>query len=256
MRGIDPQNGADIAEYLLLAKPVDEHTQIVPYVKDLAKWRSVRVGLADALESPPVRKPRNELVRDVLSAALGREVVISEDEDWRPRMRRALLMSVVDQLAAEAAPSAGTSALYDRGSNLLHDYYTIQARLVGVLPAKYMSTDMPSAVLKLVIDESAAKLSGRVKRPADREYLDELPHHLTIAEYIGVDDIRYTLMLERIWLRLLAARVVAEQPDRAEKADELVAQLSARDAKEEHILTQMRDGHETILEMWLLMCEP
>ena len=32
--------------------------------------------------------------------------------------------------------------------NLLHDYYTIQARLVGVLPAKYMATDSPEAVLR------------------------------------------------------------------------------------------------------------
>ena len=36
--------------------------------------------------------------------------------------------------------------------------------------------------IQALIDQRAAKLSGRVKRAADRAYLDALPHELTAAD--------------------------------------------------------------------------
>jgi hypothetical protein len=125
-----------------------------------------------------------------------------------------------------------------------------------VLPAQYMTTETPSAVLELAINQYATELSGRVKRLADREYLDALPRQLAAAKYVGTDDVQFTLLLERICLRLLAAGVAIDHPDRADDADQLVTQLGRRDAASTHILTQLRDGHETILRMWLLRCEP
>jgi hypothetical protein len=250
---IDPRSGNDIAAYLLMSKTVAEHEQIRRFVKDLARWRNVRIGLADALTTSRLRKQH---LQEVLSAALGRELKLDDDGDWEPRVRRELLLSVATELTGPAGPVSGASTVYDRFSNLLHDYYTIQSRLVGVLPAKYMATDSPEAVLRLLVDHEAARLSGRVQRPADREYLDQLPHHLTVAEYVGDDGVRQTLMLERIWLRLLAAGVALEQPDRAADADQLVAELLERDAEAKHLLAQLRDGHEMILRLWLLSAKP
>ena len=176
--------------------------------------------------------------------------------NWRKKGKlRFIILRDGTILEPEIVNPSGWS-LYDRAANLLHEYYTIQARLTGVLPAQYMTTDTPSAVLELAINQVATELSGRVRRPADREYLAALPQHLAAAKYVGTNDVQRTLLLERIWLRLLAAEVVLEHADRADDADQLVAQLGASDTSSKHILTQLRDGHETILRMWLLRCEP
>ncbi len=250
---VDPHTGDDIAEYLLTAKMVPEHEQVLPHVKDLCRWRTVRLGLADRFQQSRLRP---DLIDEILTLVLGREVSLDEDKTGHERVRRDLLLGVADELSDAARPVDASASLYDRAANLLHDYYTIQARLAGVLPAQYMTTETPSAVLELAINQYATELSGRVKRPADREYLDALPRQLAAAKYLGTDDVQYTLLLERICLRLLAAGVALDHLDRADDADQLVTQLGHRDAASTHILTQLRDGHETTLRMWLLRCEP
>jgi hypothetical protein len=252
---VEPQWGADIGAYLLLAKPTEEHNQVMPYVKTLASWRSVRLGLADAVENP--RLLRRSHLPELFSAVLGRSVVLAEGDTWKPHIRRELLRSVLDGMAGGSVIARDPSSVYDRASSVLHEYYALQARLVGVLPAKYLSTERPSQVLQQLIDQYAAELSGQVKRPQDRAYLDDLPHHLKAAEYyVGSDDLRYSLMLERIWLRLLALGVVVEHPDRADEADNLVEEFTASDGRAENIVVQLRDGHAAILRLWRLWNRP
>jgi len=59
-------------------------------------------------------------------------------------------------------------------------------------------------------------------------------------------------LLDRAWLRLLAVEFARQQPTRKAEADALVEQLAGRDREAKHVLIQLRDGHETILRMWLL----
>jgi len=249
---IDPEQGTKLARYLLSHKPADEHEAVMRLIDAVTKWRSVRLGLADELAGARLRKDK---VQELMSAALNRSVEFDDGNAWKEQMRTALLRQVLTRLPSGGKSSGGLS-LYDQSGETLHRRLTTQAKLLGIAPARYRPAATPSQLLPLLIEQYAGRLSAAARRKTDRDYLAKLPHELAVAEYLGTDDLRRTMLYSRIYLRLLAAGVAAQHPDRAAEADQLVAELNQSDAEAKHILTQLREGEEKILQMYLVMNRP
>ena len=247
---LKPPQGAAVAEYLLSAKPEGEHKQIAEYLPRLGRWRSVRLGLADQVTKTQSSQERTV---EVISGILGRSPALGGQTNWKAALRWMLLKDVLDELpeaGGNRRSQIGRNA--DEASSTIHEHLGTQAQLLGIPAEEYKAAATPSARLRLLIDRYAAGLARSSLRPDDQEYLAGLPYQLTAAEYLGTDDLARTVLLDRIWLRLLGAGAALQGPGRAAEADRIVADLARRDGQARSVLVQLRDGQRSILQTWLL----
>jgi hypothetical protein len=143
----------------------------------------------------------------------------------------------------------------DDASDAILQYLGTQSQLLGITPDEYRAAATPAARQRLLIDRYAATLARRSLRPGDQAYLADLPYELTAVDYVGTSDLARTVLLWRVWLRLLAIGTAQQRPDRADQADRIAAEALDRQAGAASVLVQFRDMQQAILEMWLLSSE-
>ena len=250
---LKPEQGLIVARYLLSSVLVQDYQQIEPHLGRLGRWRNVRLGLADEL--PKTRLPKDMAVK-VISGILGRQIPSGSDEDWQAAIRWMLLKDVLDGLPeAGGNRSSQIGRKTDGAAETIGEHLATQAQLLGIPAEQYKAAATPSARLRLMIDRYAAALARKRLRAEDQEYLAGLPYRLAAAEYLRTDDLARTVLLERIWLRLLGAGAVQQDPGRAAEADRIAADLARRDGQATDLLVQLRDGQRAILQTWMLFGE-
>lgn len=251
---IEPDQAVVIAKYLLGEKPEEEQRRLNDSVEGLCRWKTVRLALADLLADPAAHmKIPLPLAGELLGKAARRDPVATNFEGWTEPARELLLRSVLVDLSTSAGvPSEGPARGIDRASDALLELYRARAKLLNLNAAQYRAAATPAMVLELLASQQAAQLGGG-GRSADAEYLARLPHELAVVEYLGTNDIRRTVLAQRVWLRLLSMAVARKRPDQASQARAIVTELTARDLKATHLLLQLRDGEGTTLRMWLLL---
>ena len=264
---VTPQQGTAIATYLLAGKSQEEHDAVISILEadeddgsasGILNWNSVRVGLADELGEID---PRAGMA---LSAENTAELVGMFVDDvpepfetraYRRDLRKRVLRNVIGRLS-DGPLRPITAAQRDVSMERIYQGYCWQARLLGISDAQYKAAHTPADVLRLLIDFFAAELSGNVVRQADRRYLRDLPYQLTAADYLGTDELRRTVLYDRIWMRLVAITVAVEQPERVAETDLLIQQTHEAAATAGNLVAQLRDIEKTLAKLWLLRCKP
>jgi hypothetical protein len=244
LHDVTPAQGEAVAGYLLGEKPEAEHRGIEASIEPVTHWPSVRLALADRIESSPLP---DELAAQVVSKALRRDIS-PEGRNWRAAARQQLLRDVlVDLQALSSAPPEATSGdpLLDLASAALQTMYRERARQLRLDQAVYNSTKLPGETLALLVGQTQSQVSAG-------NNLNWLPPRLEVIDYLSSHDLERTVALQRVWLKLLALQVRKLGSQQGGRADELVRQLEQRDASASHLLAQLRDGEETTLRMWLL----
>jgi hypothetical protein len=102
----------------------------------------------------------------------------------------------------------------------------------------------------------AAELNAAAKTPAVRKELERVPHELTAADYVAANDLELTVLLERMWIRVLAHAVAGRHPDRQKDIDHILEELASADRDATHIAQQLRDGQAALVRLWLLWNKP
>jgi hypothetical protein len=249
VRDVDPDIAEKLVSYLLRPKPDAEHQSVLEFVEAVSRWRNVRLALADQISETRLQKER---VEEILSRALPRRVALGGGEDWKARAHEMLLNDVVEELSHSQPSAPAPDRIYDDLSAALQESYVIRCRLMGVSPDLYAAAQRPSELLRLMIDKTSESLSGSSASEPVRRHLESLPHQLDAVQYVGGNDLRRTVLLQRLWLRTLAADVARGGGKRASRANELVAELEQADAAAADLFAQMRAGEIASLKMWLL----
>jgi hypothetical protein len=244
---ISPDEGKVIAEYLLAPKSAEEREAIAGFIPQVGRWRTVRLATADLISDARVRQ---DLVQEVVGLLLGHSVEADSEGEWRQQLRLALMRSALDH--STAAPS---SHPHDAAQDEVRDAYLAQARVLGVPSAAYSGAAAPAAVLRPMIEHTAARLSGAARDEEHRRFLAEISHRLEAVDYLGDNDLRRLALLERDWLRLLAIDVAQNRPDRAAEAEALADSLHESDRAAANVLVQLRNGQAAIVRMWRLRVE-
>jgi hypothetical protein len=167
---------------------------------------------------------------------------------WREIAHEALLDSVLQDLASAGADVDTSASVYDELSEALRELYITQARLFGVPVDAYTAALTPADVLRLIIETYAA-------RPGVGATTDSAPltHEFEAIDYLARNDLERTVLLQRLWVRTLAAGMEQEQPKEGEDVRRLVAALEQADAQATNLFVQLYEGHRTVLQMWLLV---
>jgi len=257
VRALTPEQGATVARYLLRPKQPAEHERMLEHVNEIGRWKHVRLGLADGLSEVGtfgVSRLQQERLVEVISTVLGWEIAPPADESWtetQSNLSRVLLRHVYDSLRA-----ADEGDDDDRPDVQMHRLYTTQAKLLGVPPEEYLAATTPAQVLRRMVLHYAGRLPRHGLGQEDGKYLDRLPHELAAADYLGENPLARTVLIERIWARLVAIGAVQENPNQAARVQKLLRELGRSDRDATHVLAQLHDGQRTLVQLWMAFVEP
>ncbi|MFV1968130.1 MAG: hypothetical protein ACC628_22120 [Pirellulaceae bacterium] len=249
---VQPRQAETLASYLLKLKTVDEHTKALEHVKAIARWKHLRLAIADGIMEA---KLRPEHLQSLLAEILGREIKLGGRTAGREEARSRLLESVLSELNSSAVRSAGPCRSYDVLRSQLRERYDTQNQLLSAAPDD-ASWSSPTQVLHALVEGYAAKLGATIKEPPAQRELDRIPHELTAAGYVAANDLELTVLLERQWIRVLAQAVAGRHPGRQKEIDNIRRELVSADRNAAHIAQQLRDGQAAIVRLWLLWNKP
>jgi hypothetical protein len=246
---IDPAYGSKLAAYLAAFKPdEEEHRQMMLYAAKLARWNAVRLGLVDQLQKLPSRDTQ---LQELLSSAIGEPVDLGS-EAGRGQAQRRLLSAVLADLADVPETDNDQWKVFDQGSAALTEFYSAQARLLGVPPEAYSPTPQPSTVLRALVEHVAGKLDTAKLSPEEGQFIAELAYRLNALDFVSTNDIQRTALLEITWMRILALQIIQLRPDKAVPAREITADVPSAANTHANVFEQLRDQQSRLLRLWLL----
>jgi hypothetical protein len=249
------QSAIQLAAYLLSAKSDEEHQQLLELVPAVARWKNVRLALADAVLETGLQQERAQ--RIVYQAMRNANLLQEVTGDWKRDAYEALLRDVLDQLPNPAPDSGPSLTLYDDACEYLRDFYQVQAHLSGVPVEAYAGASSPSQLLRLMIETTAAQRNATAGNDPAQAWLRTLPHRLIACEHAAAEnDLLRTLVLQRTWIRMVAFDLSRRMPQKAAAIDEYVAALQPLDRNADSVIQQLAEGERTLLQMWLLAAPP
>lgn len=244
-----PDQASALATYLLGKKRVEEHRAILPHVEEIGKWKQVRLAVADQLDEDGVSR---EQLQEIVSKLLGREYKVGRDAAGLEALRVELLRDALMDAKSEDVGEQDEYQVYDEAARALYDLYKTQANLLRT--ADWPETPATPTVVARAMIESRVKQLLASKLPAEaQKQVRQIEVDSRAIDYLAANDLQRLALLDRAWLRLLAAEFAHRHPARKPETDVLVEQLAARDRDAKHVLIQLRDGQEIILRMWLLL---
>ena len=250
MSELDAEDAAKLSGYLVKFKPDErEHQEMMDHVKRMASWKTVRVGLADELASVT---GRDSQLHDLFAAILGKPVNLSTKED-RARVQYQLMAQVAEELAKEPSTAVREvdDPVFDVGKAVLARLTATQARLLGI-NLDESQTDQLSNVVRTMLPIVADRLNPSSLAADNRQLIAQLPFTLQAVAYTAENDLQLTVLLEQLRMRLLAAELSQQQPERTAAARAVISRFETRDRAADHVMAQLHNVYEAMLELWLL----
>lgn len=252
MPDITPQQAATIAQYMVSRKRIEEHRVVVEHASEIARWKQVRLAVADHVEDVRLRP---EELEQLVSQLIGREYELQPGLAGREALRSDLLLSVLEDLHREDVAGGDKYRAYDELSHALRQIYKSQAEVFRV---PNIPEDVASAadVVQALTEHVAKSTRAGDLEPWQRKELDRVSSEPRAIEYHATSDLERQVLLERSWLRLLMVRVAVRRPQRRADAASVLLNLAEQDAKAANVMHQLRDGQLAILKMWILHNRP
>jgi hypothetical protein len=238
-----PKASEELAKYVLSPKADEEQEAIASAVSRVGRWKTVRLALADSLLETSLRE---DVVCETIGLVLDQTIEPRGGQAWRQSLRLMLMRSVL-----QGTETSENKHPYDIARDTINAMYQAQARALGINKTPGAGTS-PTEILPLMIELLASRLSQNAASESNREFLSRVPHELAVAEYLGDDDLRRLVLLDRIWLRLLAVETAQIRTERADQAQTILDRVEESDRRAGDVLIQLRDGQAAILQMWLL----
>jgi hypothetical protein len=231
-----------IAGYLLSLKNEQkkELEDVAARLDAFGKCRNLLVALADVAAKDPITQQTTEAV---VGGVLGQPLRLARDEDWRSLCRKMLLERALD------LTSSGTSGA-DQAAKILGDMYREQGLTFGVDDPEFLAQTLPTRVLEGLIRHVATKAGKPKSAPNDKEFLASIDRQLKAAQFVADNDVAHMVLLQRLWIKVLAIYLQDQAPGPA--LMEIQQALQKQDGVSRNLLDQLRAGEETVLRMWVL----
>lgn len=236
---ISPQQTALLARYLVAEKSAGEQAKALAAIAELRHWKHLRLAVADQFLA--AKLPLDQ-ARTIAASLLGHE----PDSGYSvAQLRRVLVHGVVEELVSASAEDSDLGALLDNASQALAESYRQRAALWSASPGAAAAGQTAGGSLELALRSLAAQANRRAQA-------DRLPHELKAAQYLGTDDLHYTVALQRLLVELSAQRVATSKPQQAGAARQIAAQSLAASASAGNVLVQLREQEVALLKLWML----
>lgn len=248
---LPPGQGVIVAKYLLAAKTSHENQQLVEAAPQICRDTYVRLGLADELAAATLKK---EDLAKLMTAVIGRPIRDEELSTLRSGLRRELLQDVLKELPEleSNSPSSDPSAALDAAQEALGEIYRTRGQIWGIEGRGSAEDTDISGILTHRVKQMAASQNKARLSASEAKYIADLPFELTAIEYVGGNDLRRTVLLQRVLVRLLAIAANQNSGSRSADVSSILESLTKSDMASRHLLEQLRDGELAILRIGLL----
>jgi hypothetical protein len=252
---------SDVAGYLLSNRSSLEHRErlaAVPHLKD-----SVTLQIALAHEIRQL-SARDAAARETIAAFLGEESTWdSSKSGWQREAQRRLLQQALSQLPGGSASLSND--IVEQLQEVLWQEYREQAQLLGIPSSEWSDLETASELRRVMLRRHAETLLARWKERSQKEKSSDrerrvrgaglLPERMAgeimAAEYVAANDVALTILLDRLWIRLLAWEMDFEgQVDEA--LDEVLEDLTRADQRAVSLMEQLRATQEATVKLWRL----
>jgi hypothetical protein len=238
-----------LARYLMAGKSDGEHQAVLQYAHAVTRWPNVRLALADEVMQSSANRDR---VVELMSKVLDRAVEIEEDGKWQQELRDHLLLEVIRASGAATSPTDGAERIYDDLADMLRDAYATRARLLGVPADRYSAASTTAELLRLIIENDAASATRQNQGSSGLSpALRDLPEKMVAIDYVSENDLQRTVLLQRMWLDLLVARLAQSGELPADQARRLLDELSEADRQAVDVIQQLADAERIHTRIWL-----
>lgn len=245
---IERDAGKKLADYLMKPKADDEHRIVMEHAPVLGRWRNVRLALADSVLESDLQQDR---LQPMIEAVLGRKLILDDQQAWKERLYEALLESVMDDLSYAASRNVGDDRVFDQAQEALRDFYTLQARIMGLSQEATSSASSPAELLVALIDVVRPRLEAGDE--GGRKLLDRLPHELEALRSLSDDDLQWTAAIQRVWIRCLAKLIAIERPTMSSQAEAILSRIERPETSPPNVIAQLCAGEKAELDLWLLL---
>jgi hypothetical protein len=245
--GLVYRHAKTIASYLLLTDWEDaELAAVTEQLPNVASCSRLLQALEDVIaNSEKLSQQRTEAV---VGALFGKQLRFARDEHWRSACRKMLLQRALE--LARPATAANNEA--DRAADYLRDLYKEQGLAFGVDAPDFEEQTQLAAVLERVVKHVAARAARQEQAAADRTYLEQIDRQLQAARFAAQNDLEQTVLLQRVWLRVLVLALQKQVPAQAGTMQEIRQNLDKKDLQATNLLDQLRSGEEAVLRVWAL----
>lgn len=241
------EHAVRLARYLLAAKSDAEHQAVLKHVHAITRWPNVRLALGDQILQTTMSRGR---VVELLEAVLGGPLDGSEDRDWQQRAYERLLRDVIRSLGYAGQVSDGPERLYDDVAEVLRESYAIRARLFGVPTERSSQATTVAELLQMIIQHQAAWEAS----PSHRATLvvqGDWQERLIAIDYISDNDLQHAVLLQRLWLDLLIARLQQTGDLSGDQATRMQGQIQESDRQATDLIDQLIQAERHQTEIWL-----
>ena len=238
-----------IANYLLLTEweplePEREFEAAKGQLPSLAKCRHLFEALADIIDGGKLSPKRTEAI---VGGLLKQRLRFDPDENWRSACRKLLLQRALE------LTGRGTSDA-DKTADYLRDLYKEQGLAFGLDTPDFEKQTKLLPVLEHLVTHVAVRAAQQKKlAPEGKAYLQQIGRQLQAARFVAENDLEYMVVLQRIWIKVLALALQEQITDQANKRITAVQlDLDKKDREAGNLLDQLRSGEENILRIWAL----
>jgi hypothetical protein len=242
---LTPSQAQKIAKYLLVTITTeDELEKVKPKLESLVECRPLMLALADLVgdENAAIAPKYAEAI---LGGVLAQPLSFADDKDWRSTSRTMLL-----QRALDLTRSVTTGA--DQAADFLRDLYKEQGMALGIEAPDFFALTRPTQVLVSLIKHVAEKAAKSNRTTEEKDYLEQVGRHLQAARFLAENDLEYMVLLQRVWIKVLALYLQDKAPAQVKAMARIQQELEDQDRRSSGVLDQLRAGEEKILQIWAL----
>jgi hypothetical protein len=245
-KDMSPTDADRIARYLLITISDKNDTELddaLTRLTPFAKSRNLMLALADNIENDKAMQRASEAV--VGKLITGQQLLFGKSATWRPSCRKMLLVQALELgLKKKADPP--------EISDPIRDYYKDQAVLFGMNAKALEKMTQPSQVLTALTKYLADKVASQNLSAENKAFLERVPRQLQAAQFVARNDLEQTVLIQRVWIRVLGMHLEQRTPQNAEAMRQVQQELTDGDLKATSAVEQLRGGEEKILRLWTL----
>jgi hypothetical protein len=251
VRDLKPIQARVLATYLLTKKSIEEHERVLEHLPKFGGWSHLYLALADMADGIFVATLDRFQMEELLSRLLGEEITLGDAEAVRGLLLRRAYRESAPQESSVSGPQ-----LIDRASEMMLDQYARQANLLGVPLPSYADSKNPADTLTAIIEHYSTRLADADAGTEAARLRGEIPHQLAAIEYIATNRLHQTVLLERIWLQLLATDLKRQSPSTSDGTDRIIRELRQADRTAGNSLVQLQASQAAIVRLWMLWNRP
>lgn len=242
---VSPVLAAQVIELVFSMQP-QEMEPFAKRLQSLYRWRTFRIAFMDALTTR-----RSTSKRVLAQGFVGAEFDVS-DQDWLNQIRLKILEDVRDDLKTRNAGQADSALM-----NALGDYvakiFILKSRLRGRAPdPQGAGSTTPAGLLTAATKAYSAKLKTQTLSESADKLVDEANRRLKLAEFLANTDMAEVAVVQRAYLRLIAADLIHENAKLHNATLKLLMQLEMRDKVSKNLVSQVCDGELTGIRILML----